>query len=43
MTENPNQTANQFLPLEQDVVEHYKLGSVGRSAVGCQTKLHLQV
>ncbi|XP_023337942.1 long-chain-fatty-acid--CoA ligase ACSBG2 [Eurytemora carolleeae] len=42
MTENPNQTANQFLPLEQDVVEHYKLGSVGRSAVGCQTKLHLQ-
>lgn len=43
MTENPNQTANLFDPAEcAENNVNIRLGSVGRSAAGCQTKLHLQ-
>eukprot|EP00088_Acartia_fossae_P070043 TRINITY_DN9282_c0_g3_i1.p1 TRINITY_DN9282_c0_g3~~TRINITY_DN9282_c0_g3_i1.p1 ORF type:complete len:722 (-),score=191.14 TRINITY_DN9282_c0_g3_i1:615-2780(-) len=40
MTEIPNQTANQFHPEEGG--SRIRLGSVGRTAFGTQTKLHLK-
>jgi len=41
MTENPNNNANYFNPA-QGHGRRIQQGSVGRSAPGCQTKLHLQ-
>ena len=41
MTENPNNNANVFDPLVGDV-SRIRLGSVGQSAPGCTTRLHLQ-
>jgi len=41
MTENPNNNANYFDP-KQGHGRKIQQGSVGRSAPGCQTKLHLQ-
>jgi hypothetical protein len=45
MTENPNQTANHFDAKDgaAEMSMNIRLGSVGRSAAGCQTRLHLQV
>ena len=42
MTENPNNNANVFDP-STGLASGVRLGSVGRSAPGCQTRLHLQV
>ena len=42
MTENPNNNANVFNPAEGNGAR-VRLGSVGQSAPGCQTRLHLQV
>ena len=42
MTENPNNNANVFNPAEGSAAR-VRLGSVGQSAPGCQTRLHLQV
>ena len=42
MTENPNNNANVFDPTEGNAAR-VRLGSVGQSAPGCQTRLHLQV
>lgn len=41
MTENPNHTANYFHPSPGGGAS-VRLGSVGRSATGCLTRLHLQ-
>merc|ERR1712032_1530417 len=41
MTENPNNNANVFNPAEGNATR-VRLGSVGQSAPGCQTRLHLQ-
>jgi len=41
MTENPNNNANYFDP-RQGHGDRIQQGSVGRSAPGCQTRLHLQ-
>ena len=41
MTENPNNNANQFDPALGDI-SRIRQGSVGKSAPGCQTRLHLQ-
>ena len=41
MTENPNNNANQFDPSVGDI-SRIRQGSVGKSAPGCQTRLHLQ-
>jgi len=41
MTENPNNNANVFNPQEGNAAR-VRLGSVGQSAPGCQTRLHLQ-
>ena len=44
MTENPNQTANHFDAKDgAEMSMNIRLGSVGRSAAGTQTRLHLQV
>jgi len=40
MTENPNHTANYFHVVKKG--ERIRQGSVGRSAAGCQTRLHLE-
>ena len=42
MTENPNNNANVFDPTEGNGAK-VRLGSVGQSAPGCKTRLHLQV
>ena len=41
MTENPNNNANVFDPATGDA-SRVRQGSVGQSAAGCQTRLHLQ-